>query len=258
MAGIDGDPRETLERLINLGHLSSGVGHHVINAFSAIVSNAELLRLKPPLAAFADPAALAETIITAALEASTVARRLIDYTRPVTSIEPDNAAFDPQMVTLDRLAAEFVALSTLETRPGIVWETDLAPLPPIQGHRLQLRAMLAHMIRNSYDAMPSGGGTIRITTATDNRGWNVLQIRDSGLGMEPKTLERAVEPFFSTRPGQWGVGLSIANGIWRRHRGTLSIQSQPNEGTRLRLCIEPVRTVAPSKGTSWSTRADLA
>ena len=45
----DNDPDETIERLNDLGHLSSGVGHHVINAFSAIVSNAELLRLKPPL-----------------------------------------------------------------------------------------------------------------------------------------------------------------------------------------------------------------
>lgn len=237
MAG--NDATETLERLINLGHLSSGVGHHVINAFSAIVSNAELLRLDPPIASIADPIALAETIIKTALDASTVARRLIDYTRPVTSIEPDRAAFDPHTVSLEQLAASVVADEQAKAIPGVTWETELAPIPPIRGHGTQLRSMLVHLFQNSYEAMSSRGGVIRVTTSSDNRGWNVLEVRDSGLGMEPRTLERAVEPFFSTKPGQLGVGLSIANGIWRRHRGTLSIQSQPSEGTRIRLCVEP-------------------
>src|SRR5262245_22815826 len=85
----DQDLVPTLERLNNLGHLAAGVGHHVINAFAAIVSNAELLRLNPPITTIADPATLADTIVRSAVEASTVARRLIDFTRPVTSIDPN-------------------------------------------------------------------------------------------------------------------------------------------------------------------------
>ena len=54
----------------------------------------------------------------------------------------------------------------------------------------------------------------------------MLELRDSGQGMDEATLVRAVEPFFSTKPGHLGVGLSIANGIWRRHRGTL-LDPQP-------------------------------
>ena len=76
----------------------------------------------------------------------------------------------------------------------------------------------------------------------DGRGWVVLEIQDSGQGMTASVLERAVEPFFTTKPGQMGVGLSIANGIWRRHRGTLSLKSAPGEGTILRLCVEPVES----------------
>jgi len=237
MAG--NDDAGTLERLINLGHLSSGVGHHVINAFSAVVSNAELMRLELPAASIPAPAVLAERIIQTALEAATVARRLIDYTRPVTSIEPDRAAFQPHTLSLDRLAAQVVEDERSRARPEIGWETDLAPLPSIKGHEVQLRSMLAHLIKNAYEAIPARGGTIAFSTSTDARGWNVLEIRDSGQGMAPATLERAVEPFFSTRPGHLGVGLSIANGIWRRHRGTIAIQSIPGEGTRIRLCVEP-------------------
>ena len=85
------------------------------------------------------------------------------------------------------------------------------------------------------------GGAISIarSTSVDSRGWGVLEIRDSGQGMEPEAQERATEPFFSTKSGHIGVGLSIANGIWRRHKGTLSIRSLPGEGTTLRLCVEP-------------------
>jgi signal transduction histidine kinase len=232
------DRSETLERLIDLGHLSSGIGHHVINAFSAIVSNAELLRLDPPMPSIANPAVLAETIIRTALDASTVARRLIDYTRSITSIEPDRAAFQPDTLRLDEVVAEVVA-SERADHPRIVWEIDLQPVAPIKGHRVQLRSMLMYLLDNAYEAIPPGGGTISISTAIDNRGWIALEIRDSGHGMDMGTLERAAEPFFSSRQGHLGVGLSIANGIWRRHRGTLGIQSQPGEGTRLRLCVEP-------------------
>ena len=232
---------ETIERLTNLGHLSSGVGHHVINAFAAIVSNAELLRLKAPPTGIADPHALAETIIQAAVQASTVARRLIDYTRPVTSIDPDRAAFEPQRVELPLLLDEFIELER-PNRPGIEWTFQRAEVPPIQGHSDQLRSMFRHFLANACEAMPGETGTIQFSTAQDTRGWIVVEVRDSGQGMDPSTLERAVEPFFSTRPGHLGVGLSIANGIWRRHRGTLSIRSQPGEGTTIRLCVEPLKS----------------
>ena len=230
---------ETMERLIDLGHLSGGVGHHVINAFSAIVSNAELLRLNSPLATIADPIVLADTIIRTALEASNVARRLIDYARPLTSIEPDRAAFEPHELALDRVVADVAAMERSTTPQGIEIECDLQPTHPLRGHETQLRAMLERLFENAREALADGGGTLFVATSTDARGWNVLEIRDSGRGMDAATLERAVEPFFTTKPGHLGVGLSIANGIWRRHRGTMSIQSAPGEGTRIRLFVEP-------------------
>jgi signal transduction histidine kinase len=70
-------------------------------------------------------------------------------------------------------------------------------------------------------------------------------------------LRQAVEPFFSTKPSHLGVGLSIA----KRHlaastRGTLSIRSQPGEGTAVRLCVMPLRLTAvwrpPPRGPSGS------
>ena len=226
------------DRTRDLGHLSSAVGHHVINAFAAIVSNAELLRLRPedgsPLPL--DPSSLADMIIETALEAASVARRLIDFTRPMTSVASE-------IVQLDALVAQFVDDQRQNAGGSnrVEWTAVANPVPPIQGQAPHLWSMLTLLTSNAAEAR-SGNEPLTITLATevDHRGWVALEIRDNGKGMEPSVMERAVEPFFSTRPGQLGVGLSIANGIWRRHRGTLSLRSTPGEGTVVRLCVEPL------------------
>ena len=228
------NPEDAPELLNDLGHLSSGIGHHVINVFSAIVSNAELLRIKlAPGSTAIDPETIANTIIDTALAASTVARRLIDYTRPITSIGSDK-------VQLDQVVADFVATRRVN-HPEIRWLTRLDPVPPILGQEDHLHSMLGLLVDNSVEAMEGdpASNEISVSTSVDLRGWVMLEIRDSGRGMTPEVLEQAVEPFFSAKPGRLGVGLSIANGIWRRHRGTLSLRSQPGEGTLLRLCVEP-------------------
>ncbi len=221
------------EALNDLGQLGSAVGHHVINAFSAIVSNAELLRIKAASTSTIDPVAIADMIIGTALEASSVARRLIDYTRPITTIGRD-------LVELDRLVADHVGARREAESGGVSWSTRLDPVPPILGNAEQLRTMLDLLVANAREAMEKGPEkTIMLSTSIDSRGWVMLEVRDTGLGMAPEVLERAVEPFFSTKAGHIGVGLSIANGIWRRHRGTLSLRSRPGEGTSLKLCVEP-------------------
>jgi two-component system, NtrC family, sensor kinase len=222
---------QALARLADLGHLSGGVGHHVINAFSTIVSNAEILRLTANTPSAIDPITVADIIVREAVEASAVARRLIDYTRSATTVGPGRVA-------LDRLVADMVSAERDRGRTGVSWVADLSPVPKMIGNDIQLHAMLSHLIDNAHEALPAGGGTISVTTGLDSRGWIVMEIRDSGQGMESETLERAVEPFFTTKPGHFGVGLSIANGIWRRHHGTLALRPRPGEGTTVRLCVE--------------------
>lgn len=190
----------------------------------------------------ADSEVLAETVIRTALDAATVARRLIDYTRSVTALDPPSAGAPPEEVALDRLVAEVVRDEQERgAHPGVMWHANLRSIPLIKGHAGQLRGMIRHLLQNAYEAMPDERGTITVSTATDDRGWAVLELRDSGRGMTPDVLERAVEPFYTTKPGHMGVGLSIANGVWRRHRGTLSVRGAPGEGSLVRLCVEPLK-----------------
>lgn len=215
-----------------LGHLASGVGHHVINAFSAVVSNAEILRIRMSLPDPPDPIALADAIIRTSLEASAVARRLIDVTRPLTSV-------GTQELELDTLVAEYVAERVANGTEDVRWVSHVTPVPVIHGDADQIRSLLDLLTTNSIESAGRAGVDVCLGTSVDTRGWVVLEVRDTGSGMESDVLERTVEPFFSTKAGHLGVGLSIANGIWRRHRGTLSVRSQPGEGTTVRLCVEP-------------------
>jgi signal transduction histidine kinase len=161
-----------------------------------------------------------------------VARRLIDVTRPMTNVGADEVA-------LDVLIADYVEARSAEGDERVRWSASPAPVPPILGHSEYIRSMLDHLTTNSIEAAGTEVLDIHLSTSVDNHGWVVLEVRDTGQGMPPEVLERALEPFFSTKPGHLGVGLSIANGIWRRHKGTLAVRSQPGEGTVVRLCVEP-------------------
>ena len=127
------------------------------------------------------------------------------------------------------------------------WVLNLNPIPMIRGSASQIRSLLAYLIQNAREAMPKGAGTITFTTSVDPRNWVIMEIRDSGCGMTPEVLKRATEPFFTTKSGRSGVGLTVAHGIWRRHRGALSIESQPGEGTMIRLAVEAPAAQPPNE-----------
>ncbi|WZO96488.1 HAMP domain-containing sensor histidine kinase [Isosphaeraceae bacterium EP7] len=220
--------------LTDLGHLSSAVGHHVINAFAAIVANAEILRLKADNISTLDLVGVSEMMVQTALEASGVARRLIDYTRPITTPRGES-------VSLDRLVAEVYDQERAKGRADTEWAIDFAPIPPIVGSPEQLRQMVRLFLANSYEAALEKPLKIKAKGMVDGRGWIVIEFTDDATGMRHEESGRAVEPFFTSKPAHIGVGLSIANGIWRRHRGTLSVRSIPDEGTCIRLSIEPPR-----------------
>lgn len=218
---MSGDDREAA-----LAHLAASVGHHVINAFSAVVSNAEILKLssEEPGEDDEDAGATADVIVKVALRASGVARRLIDYTRPTTN--PGTERVDL------RALVEEVAGAPEGPAECVV---EVADLPAIVGIDHQLRLMLRCLLANAREAVRPEGGRIAVRGLWTEPGWFSLQIEDDGCGMDDRVQERALEPFFSTKAGHVGVGLCLANSIWRRHGGTLSIRSAPGRGTVVQL-----------------------
>jgi two-component system, NtrC family, sensor kinase len=255
-----GDELDEAERLKELGHLSAAVGHHVINAFSAVVSNAELIRshAKGPTCDVKELAALGAAIIENALSASHVPRRLIDWTRRFTSPGFDQSADPAVLIDLNQLIRETVEQHQGPENSGLEWVFNLNPIPTIRGSASQIRSLLTYLIQNAREAMPKGVGTITFTTRVDSRNWVIMEVQDSGCGMTQEVLKRATEPFFTTKSGRSGVGLTAAHGIWRRHRGALSIESQPGEGTMIRLAVEAPAPQVPNGTSVQKTDASSA
>jgi signal transduction histidine kinase len=235
--------RPELTRL--LGHVSSSVGHQVINSLSTIVSQTEILRTLIDAAGAGSPEVgdRVETIIRVALDASTMTRRLLGLSHDLTSIEPSKGDDSLQELDLGVLAADFARLQGATIAPTVEWVLDASPTSRITGDPAAIGTVLRLIAENAVEALPGGKGTITLTVRPGSRDWTSLELRDNGGGMSPEILDRAAEPFFSTKEGHRGLGLTIARGIWRRHRGSLVIESQPGEGTTVRL------TVPPSTGT---------
>jgi signal transduction histidine kinase len=246
-------PSDDAKQFKSLGHIAAAVGHHVINAFSAVVSNAELIRSQAidPSCRPREFVLLATAIVDNALGASHVARRLIDWTRRVTSLDYEHSSHVPEMVDLNRIILETIESHKNLANNRIEWRQDLQAIPLIRGDHSQLAAMLEHLIRNSKEALPNESGKIGFSTRCDNRNWVILEVWDSGSGMTAEVLKRATEPFYTTKPGRSGVGLTIAHGIWRRHRGALSIESHDSQGTTVRLAVEPPNLAGDSALPSY-------
>lgn len=241
---LEPEPRGEPDPCLVLGHLSSTVVHHVINYFSTIVSQAEILKTlaAPEGVSQSDAVRRADAIVKAALDGSALARGLADFSRKATAIGGGPEPHAGDLVDLNHIVSDAVADQTRRRGSNAEWDVDLAPSAALRGGASQLRIMLDHLLENAREALPPEGGVVTVTTAVDPTDWLILEIRDSGSGMPPEVLEHALEPFFSTKPGHSGLGLALARGIWRRHRGAFSIETEPGKGTLIRLsCPPPAR-----------------
>ncbi len=220
-----------------LGYLTSSVGHLVINAFSTIVSKSEILRTfnESTVQHPQEVAERVDTLIRTSLDASLVARRLIELSHDWTSVDVDQPGSPVADIRLDQLLSDFVSAEKAKLAPSANWILNLAPVPPIRGQVEPLLEMFRQLIRNAAESLPAAGGSITISSQVAQRNWVIVEIRDNGCGMSAEVMEHAFEPFYSSKPGHLGIGLAIARGIWRRHRGTISVESQPGEGSTVRL-----------------------
>jgi CheY-like chemotaxis protein len=191
-------------------------------------------------------------IRTASDDIAQIVARLREFYRKRAEGQPTQA------VQFNRLIREVVELTRPRWRDisqerGVAVEIklDLEPnLPEIAGASSELRDALTNLIFNAVDAMPTGGLiTLRtrlnkppaIGKTGPSAGHVVVEVADTGLGMDDETRKRCLEPFFSTKGKRGtGLGLAMVYGAVQRHDGAIEIESQRGQGSTFRL-IFPVR-----------------
>lgn len=223
------------DKLAALGTLAAGVAHEVKNPLSAMELN--LLLLEEELkASQPDATELASYLDILRGEAHRLQRIVDNFLR---FSRPTVPAF--KAVDLNEVLDHVLNLLAYEASDrGVRTIADLAAdLPAIQGDETQLSQVFLNVIINALQAMPHGG---QLVVRSARRGSEVtVEVADSGEGIAPEHLARLFDPFFTTRPGGVGLGLSIAHRIVEDHRGSVDVESVLGQGTRItvRLPIEP-------------------
>jgi len=118
---------------------------------------------------------------------------------------------------------------------------DTVPLPPVTCFVAKINQVLLSLIVNGIEACDPGG-RVTVSSRPGPEGGVILEVADTGRGIDPSVLGRIFDPFFTTKPiGQGtGLGLAISHGIVKSHGGTIEVESQPGFGSRFRVRL-PLR-----------------
>jgi two-component system cell cycle sensor histidine kinase/response regulator CckA len=263
--------RQLLEtqKLESLGVLAGGIAHDFNNLLTGILGNASLVLndLEPG----SPERASLQQIELAALRAAELTRQMLAYA--------GKGRFVIQSIDLNELIVEMAALLKSSIAKPVALHFDLAAdLPPIEGDATQIRQIVMNLIMNAAEAIGESQGRITIktqpqqfhetrTTGTTTGGMDeplsgdyiVVDVSDTGSGMDAATIGRIFEPFFTTKFTGRGLGLAAVMGIIRGHHGRLKVTSEVGKGTVFsmflpsvegqadRLPVPPAHRAGPAK-----------
>ncbi len=215
------------QKMESLGSLAGGVAHDINNVLGAILSLASLHAAQAEVGS--DLKTNMDTITRACHRGGNLVKGLLGFARQRLAEE--------RVLDLNQLVQEQVALLEPTALKKIAIVVDLAQdLLPIKGDCGALSHALLNLCVNAVEAMAEGG-TLTLISQNSPDGMVFLEVVDTGTGMTKEILDRAMDPFFTTKPEGKGIGLglSIVYGTVKAHRGKVVIQSEPGEGTRVAL-----------------------
>ena len=222
------------EKLATLGQLAAGVVHELNNPLTSITVYGEFLvrQLEKGLPGDLERA---RKVVEGAGRIQKLTKDLISYARP---------SGEWELATLNdivRTALVFCEHTLHRAEASVDVELTEA-LPLVRAIPTQLHQVLINLVTNACHALPAPGEKISIRTARHGDASILLEVLDSGVGIESSDLPRVFEPFFTTKKeGKGtGLGLSIVKNIIEAHRATIEVTSVPGEGTHFRILFPAV------------------
>lgn len=242
------------QKMEAIGQLTAGLAHDFNNLLQVVTGNLDIVLgddLNDAHRRMLGNAA------RAAERGARLTRQLLAFAR--------KTRLEPRRINMNELIHEFGDLidNTVGAQIRLVTALERR-LPAVQIDPTHLEMAVLNILINARDAMP-GGGTVTIATELWKLNGNaaahglpegdyvVLSIRDEGHGMSPEVRQRATEPFFSTKGKERGTGLGLAmvHGFVQQSLGRLEIDSEPGQGTTMRLLF-PV--APPEEAVSGAVR----
>ncbi len=224
------------QKLESIGLLAGGIAHDFNNLLTSILGNASLIELSVPT----DSAGYLKEVIGASEKAAALTRQLLAYAGKGKFVISD---FD--VVRLVRSSADLLRVSISR---NIEIELEVPRnLPAVRGDSSQIQQIVMNLVLNAAEATEGrNDGRVRISagvrdydTATASHvGSGVapgrfvwIRVQDNGCGMDEQTKAKIFEPFFTTKFTGRGLGLAAVQGILRSHKGTITVESKPGEGS---------------------------
>jgi NO-binding membrane sensor protein with MHYT domain/anti-sigma regulatory factor (Ser/Thr protein kinase) len=226
-------------RAASLDELAVSIAHEINQPLGAVVnsSSASLrwLATDPPNFKEARDAA------AQAVREANRAAEVIAGIRALLKKEPPRV----ESLVINEVIREVLALAGTEiAKARVTVKLDLSSgLPAVQGDRVQLRQVVFNLVVNAIEAMQAvqdGEKELRVETTPHSDGVKV-SIQDTGLGLSDEDLDRIFHPFYTTKRGGIGMGLSISRSIIEAHGGQLRASSRPPRGAvfEFNLATEP-------------------
>jgi signal transduction histidine kinase len=221
------------ERLVALGEMTAGVAHEIRNPLGIISSTAELLKQR--LARYEPQNRLAQIIVEESNRLNEKVTEFLDFSRPrVPNLRPCDleGVIDR---SLELVQPEIERLGITVSRAYYLNGHAQAADPDL------LHQAFLNILLNAIQAMPAGGH-LTVSTARDPRGQGEeIRFTDNGQGIDPETLKKVFNPFFTTKEKGSGLGLPIVKSIIESHQGTIKIDSDPEQGTTVTITLPELK-----------------
>jgi signal transduction histidine kinase len=216
------------EKLAALGQLAAGIAHEIRNPLTSInILIHSLTENFPPESARREDLQVIEEEIRRINE---IVDQFLRFARPA----------PPRLQKADVLSVFEETLQLLRPQMEkyrIIVQKEFQVLRPISMDREQMKQVILNLLLNAVQAMPNGGRlTLRGQVLEDGQ-WVTLSIQDSGIGIPSEDMNKLFDPFFSTKEGGVGLGLSIAHRIIDQHHGKIEVESAPGKGTLLTVWL---------------------
>ena len=225
------------QNLESLGRLAGGVAHDMNNVLAAILGLASVNLELQPEGSSAHGAF--DIIAKAAVRGGNTVKSLLAFAHQSPAEERE--------IDLNEILREEIRLLERTTLSKIRLEMKLAPdLWLIRGNAGALTNAWMNLCLNAVDAMPENG-TLRLMTRNMGDHWVEVVVEDTGSGMAKEVLEKALDPFFTTKEvGKGtGLGLSMVYSTVEAHRGHMTIHSVLGHGTRIEMLFPVSKSQTP-------------
>jgi signal transduction histidine kinase len=241
------------DRMASLGTLAAGVAHEINNPLAYVAMSLALIQSRlPGLADGAeglagDPREWLQRQVARAQEGAERVRLI------VRDLKAFSRADDETMGVVDprRALDTSIALASNEIRHRARLVRDYDALPPVWANEARLGQVFLNLLVNATQAIPAGAAAdneIRISGDTDPEGRAVIEVRDTGSGIDPTHLPLVFDPFFTTKPLNegTGLGLSLCHSIIASLDGQITVRSEPGAGSVFRVVLPGVKGKSPT------------